>query len=238
MAAALDLDWLDTLPEKSRQAILAEAKILLSRNKLATMYPDTGPYRRELYPKHIEFFSLGAEIRERLFLGGNRTGKTVLGGTETAYHLTGKYPHWWQGRRFDEPVRWWAAGDTRQTTRDIQQLELLGPVNDLGTGLIPADDIIKLRPMSGVPDAYETVTVRHVSGGVSHLGFKSFDQGRKAFQGTAKHGIWLDEECPIEVYVECLMRTMTTNGLIILTFTPLSGLTELVLEFLPGGRVD
>ena len=238
MAAALDLSWLDDLPEKSRQAILAEAKILLSRNKIATMYPNEGPYRRELYSKHTEFFRLGATFRERLFLGGNRTGKTVLGGTETTYHLTGKYPAWWEGRRFDEPVRWWAAGDTRQTTRDIQQLELLGPVNDLCTGRIPADSIIKMRPMSGVPDAYETITVKHVSGGVSHLGFKSFDQGRKAFQGTAKQGIWLDEECPMDVYVECLMRTMTTSGLLLLTFTPLSGLTELVLEFLPKGRVD
>ncbi len=42
---------------------------------------------------------------------------------------------------------------------------------------------------------------------------------------------------PMDIYAECLLRTMTTNGLLILTFTPLQGLTELVLSFLPGGRL-
>ncbi len=41
----------------------------------------------------------------------------------------------------------------------------------------------------------------------------------------------------MDIYSECLLRTMTTNGVIILTFTPLQGLTELVLSFLPGGRL-
>lgn len=34
-----------------------------------------------------------------------------------------------------------------------------------------------------------------------------------------------------------LMRTMTTDGACFLTFTPLNGLTALVLEFLPGGKL-
>ena len=32
--------------------------------------------------------------------------------------------------------------------------------------------------------------------------------------------------------VTCLLRTMTTNGLLIMTFTPLQGITPLVLEYL------
>jgi len=39
----------------------------------------------------------------------------------------------------------------------------------------------------------------------------------------------------MEIYTEFVMRTLTTNGLVWLTFTPLMGLTPLVLEFLPGG---
>ena len=31
----------------------------------------------------------------------------------------------------------------------------------------------------------------------------------------------------------CLLRTMTVNGLILLTATPLQGLTKLMLEYLP-----
>ena len=30
---------------------------------------------------------------------------------------------------------------------------------------------------------------------------------------------------------------MTTNGLVMLTFTPLEGMSEVVLSFLPGGRI-
>ena len=42
----------------------------------------------------------------------------------------------------------------------------------------------------------------------------------------------LDEECPMDIYVESQMRTATTGGIVYLTFTPDSGLTETVLHFL------
>ena len=44
--------------------------------------------------------------------------------------------------------------------------------------------------------------------------------------------IWLDEEPEQEMYTERLMRTMTTDGLILATFTPLQGLTPFVEHFL------
>lgn len=203
------------------------------------MYPDTGPLRRELYGKHLQFFRNGLSNRERLFLAANRVGKSEgVGAYETTLHLTGIYPEWWEGRRFSHPVSVWAAGDTAQTTRDIIQNKLFGPIDDFGTGTIPGDLIIG-RPStkSGIPDAFEIGRVRHVSGGTSIIALKSYDQRRKAFQGTEKHVIWLDEEPPLAIYTECLLRTMTTNGLIICTFTPLLGMSEVVLMYLPGGRV-
>lgn len=170
-------------------------------------------------------------------MAANRAGKTIAGGCEVAYHLTGKYPRWWDGRRFVRPVVFTAAGDTGKTTRDIIQGKLLGPVNDLGTGLIPGDDIVDKRPKSGVPDAYELVYVRHVSGGTSTLYLKSYDQKREAFQGNEMDGIWLDEEPPQDIYTECLLRTMTTDGIILLTFTPLRGMSDVVMSFLTDGRL-
>lgn len=200
------------------------------------LFPDEGPLRRELYPKHTEFFAYGAEKKERAFVAANRIGKSVAGGYEIACHLTGFYPHWWTGRRFDKPVKAWVAGDTSQTVRDILQGKLLGPVGDFGTGIIPGATIIDTKRRAGnVPDLVETVRVKHVSG-VSTLGFKSYDQGREAFQGTEQDIIWLDEEPPVSVYTECLMRTMTTQGIVMLTFTPLRGLSDVVLSFLPDGR--
>ena len=90
---------------------------------------------------------------------------------------------------------------------------------------------------SGVPDAIQSARIRHISGGVSTIGLKSYDQKRKSFQGTGRHGIWLDEECDMGIYTECLLRTMTTNGLMILTFTPLKGISDVVKAFLPGGKL-
>lgn len=210
-------------------------------NRFKDLFPEEGPFRRELYPRHLEFFRVGATFRERCFMAANRVGKTVAGSFEVTAHLTGLYPDWWEGRRFRNPVRVWAAGDTNETTRDIIQYELLGNVIGVdggrkgfdGSGMIPRDCIGQPKWKQGVQDLADTIPILHVTGGWSTIGFKSFDQGRRAFQGTAKEVIWLDEECPIDVYNECLIRTATTRGLLLSTFTPLSGLTETVLQFLP-----
>ena len=49
---------------------------------------------------------------------------------------------------------------------------------------------------------------------------------------TNRDLIWLDEEADREIYVECLLRTMATNGIVMLTFTPLLGVTDIVRDFL------
>lgn len=207
--------------------------------RINAYYPDAGPLRRELYPKHVDYFAAGSGHRERLMLAANRVGKTEgVGGYELTLHLTGLYPHWWTGRRFDRPIKAWASGDTGKTTRDILQEKLLGPLSNLGSGLIPAE-CIEGEPLAkpGVPGAKELVNVRHVSGGCSLLVFKSYDQRREAFQGTEQDVIWLDEEPPLDIYTECLMRTMTNNGMVMCTFTPLMGMSETVMQFLPGGKL-
>ena len=202
-------------------------------------------YAREKYPKHMEFLRASAEYRETCFMAANRVGKTFgAGGYALAAHLSGLYPAWWEGRRFNHPISAWAAGDTYETTRDILQLTLLGEVanNDSGRkaldgrGIIPGPLLGRNTWRSGVQDLVDTQIVKHVTGGNSFLQFKSTDQGRRAFQGTGRHVVLLDEECPVDVYGECLIRTATVNGIIMLTFTPLKGLSEVVLSFLPADQ--
>lgn len=212
--------------------------------KIRTYFRDTGPTRRELYPKHLAFMDAGREYRERLFLKANRVGGTEMGAFEMSLHLTGDYDEyapWWTGRRFDKPIKAWAAGDTGKTTRDILQAKLIGPVEAIGTGMLPAHRIYHTTPKAGLPGAIENVWVHHASGGKSLLQLKSYDQRREAFQGTEQEVIWLDEECDTDIYVECLLRTAATGdfpgGMLMLTFTPIMGLTQLVKEFLPGGRI-
>ena len=231
---------IDALPADLRQQMLEQIEAAIARRKIDTMYPDEGPLRRELYPKHLEFFEAGARYRERCAMAANRVGKTEgMGGYETALHLTGQDPDWWVGRRFDHPVYFWAAGKTNETTRDIVQRKLFGPVTGsgpakafAGTGLIYADCIGKIGWKQGVTDLADTVLIKHVSGGWSELGLKSYQQGRGSFEGTERHGIWLDEEPPLDIYSECLIRTATTNGIVYLTFTPLEGTTGTVMMFI------
>ncbi len=224
------------------QELLTEKKRRLDTNRIVKLFPDTGPLRRELYVRHLEFFRAGAFHQERCFMAANRVGKTICGGYEAALHLTGDYPHWWPGKRFDRPVDVWAAGDTSETTRDIVQLALMGiggeeEEGQLGTGLVPLKAIVgEPTKRAGVRGAMDTATVRHKTGGISTLGFKSFDQGRKKFQGTAKHVVWLDEEPDQPVYSECLLRVMTTSGLVMLTFTPLEGMSSVALMFVDALR--
>src|SRR5690348_11211289 len=172
-----------------------------SRRKLQSYFPETGPLRRELYAKHCEFFAAGRLHRERLMLAANRVGKTEgVGGYEMALHLTGQYPDWWEGRRFDRPIRAWAAGDTGKTVREILQYKLLGPVGAWGTGLIPGDSVSRVvRGTGGVADTVEIVYVKHITGADSTLIFKSYDQRREAFQGTEQDVIWLDEEPSLDI---------------------------------------
>lgn len=178
--------------------------------------------------------------------GGLVHHNTESGAYECALHLTGQYPTWWDGRRFDKPVRLWAAGKTNETTRDIIQDKLLGSVafassrkTFSGTGMIPGDTIGGVTWKQGVADLADTIKIKHKSGGWSTLGLKSYQQGRGSFEGTAQQVIWLDEEPPVDVYGECLIRTATTRGLVMLTFTPLEGLSDTVMSFLPTEyRID
>ena len=137
-------------------------------------------------------------------------------------------------------MRWWAAGKTNETTRDIVQATLLGGIAQRdgrkhfdGTGVVLGERLGPVTWKQGVSDLADTIRVRHVSGGWSVLGFKSYQQGRGSFEGTAQHGIWLDEEPPMDVYGECIIRTATTNGLVLLTFTPLAGMSDVVMSFMP-----
>lgn len=195
------------------------------------------PFSIERCHKHREFFKAGATYPERLFMAGNRCGKSVSGAIEASYHATGDYPDWWEGRKFDHATAGWAAGDTSQTTRDTVQKELLGPPGAIGTGTIPKDRIIKILAKPGIPNGVESVWVRHKNGGVSTIDFKTYEQGVRAFYGTARHWVWLDEECPELIYNECLIRTMTTGGIVFVTFTPLHGITPFIVNFMKNAKL-
>ena len=193
------------------------------------------------YAKQMEFHALGATKRERLFLAGNQLGKTLAGAAEVAMHLTGRYPVDWPGRQWDRPTIWLAGSESYELTRDGVQRLLVGPPDkeeEWGTGFIPASCIISRSRRMGVSNALDTITVRHVSGGASTLMFKAYEQGRGKWQANTVDGVWFDEEAPEDVYMEGITRTNATQGMILMTFTPLLGMSSVVMRFLMDENED
>jgi phage terminase large subunit-like protein len=168
-------------------------------------------------------------------MAGNQLGKTLGGAAECSMHLTGEYPDWWEGRRFDKPVILIAGSESAELTRDGVQRLLVGPPDreeEWGTGFIPQRCIAARTRRMGVSNALDTVTVKHVSGGQSTLYLKSYDQGRSKWQANTVDFVWFDEEPPEDVYFEGITRTNATKGSVMVTFTPLKGMSSVVARFL------
>ena len=114
----------------------------------------------------------------------------------------------------------------------------LAGLDNVLKGLIPGDNIVG-QPSTGrgVADTIDTARIRHKSGGVSSLTLKTYEQGRESFQAAKIDIGWCDEEPPQAVYSEFLTRLMSTvpgepNGVMMCTFTPLLGVSEVVQYFL------
>lgn len=216
------------------------AKIAELTRKLEWQVAGQKLKRYSPYPWQKDFHAAGVDHPERMLMAANRVGKTQCAAAEVAMHLTGDYPDWWQGRRFDHPTLCWTGSPTNETSRDIVQTELLGGMGEkLGTGWVPRSSIVgtpKTR-QAGVKDVVDSFTVRHKSGGLSICTMKTYEQGWQKWQGTAPHVVWDDEE-PDDymIYSESQTRILTSKGILLVTFTPLRGVTDLVQHFQDGGK--
>jgi phage terminase large subunit-like protein len=187
------------------------------------------------YPYQQDFHATGFKNNQRLLMAANRIGKSYCGAAEMSYHLTGMYPDWWNGRKFDKPITAWAGGVSNETTRDIVQAELLGSPDDpeaFGSGAIPKENIIKTERKPGVPNAKSVALIRHTSGENSSLHFKAYEMGVDKWQGRSVDVVWLDEEPSRELYSQAVTRTLDRKGMVYMTFTPEQGMTETVAAFM------
>ena len=123
----------------------AEKAIELAE-KITELYETNRLFEYTPYEYHRRFHDAkdmaGRLARQRLLMAANKTGKTFCGACEMAYHLTGRYPEWWTGAKFNRRITAWAAGITTANTRDIVQTELLGEAGDedeFGKGAIPKE---------------------------------------------------------------------------------------------------
>jgi len=204
--------------------------------------PETGLYNRHKYKKALEFFKAGNSHRFRMFGGPNGCGKSFNLALELTYHITGEYPEWWEGKRQPEPKQWWIVAESGATFRDSLQILLLGnSLNDdeLGTGLIPKSKIRNVSHWPSIGGAVQVIQVEHKLGHTCTISVKTSDQKRENLQASNLDGVLFDEEPPLDIYTECLYRLRGSptkpSGMSLMGFTPLKGLTDVVLQYLENG---
>lgn len=198
---------------------------------------------RELYTKHLEFFSSGKDYMIRLFCAGNRCGKSESGSYELALHSMGRYPVWWKGLTRKKPGVYWAACYTNEKVRDGIHKSLLGDYNNWGTGLIPKERIKHRQSKHNVAGLYDYVEIwwgENLEYAKQHnlystIFFKTYDAEVRAFTSTNCDGVLLDEIPKLSIYLESKQRVVEKRGFVMITFTPDQGMNETTLAFWPDG---
>ena len=184
-----------------------------------------------------EFFKTGDSAR-RGILAANRIGKTVSTCYETAMHLTGRYPDWWLGKKFNKPVTAFVAGEGWEQVARVLQDELIGTKDikmrdSIGTGAIPLECLVTDTMRCDGANVIG-IEVRHASGSNSYLLFGNYTQEVRNLQGFKLDFVVFDEQPPDDVFSELVTRTATTQGQVLCSFTPLKGLNGLVSKFWYG----
>lgn len=189
------------------------------------------------FEHQLTFFKTGsnAGAERRGILAANRIGKTVSTCYETAMHLTGLYPDWWEGHRFNKAITCMVAGEGWSQVALVLQNELLGTqdvkiTENLGTGAIPRDCIV-VDTMRNDGANCIGVEIKHISGAKSYLLFANYTQEVRQLQGFKLNLAVFDEQPPDDFFSEIVTRTATTQGKVLCSFTPLKGLNGLVSKF-------
>lgn len=156
-----------------------------------------------------DFLRGASTHRTRVFRGGNRTGKTVVGAVETALRLCNWHP--FRPWPDDRPPWLWAVG----LDWEFGVGQVLWPKLKR---LLPAREVANvLYYRRGAPDIAQTVLMRNGA----RLDFKSADSGREKFQGADLDGAWCDEEIDGDVVEEVRMRLVDRAGDLWFTLTPI-----------------
>lgn len=185
-------------------------QLVLERMALDVYRPNPGP--QEAFHRSLK--------RLRFVFGGNRAGKTVAAAVEAAYRIAGEHP-FDPGIKQKGPQSGWIVSPTFEVQREAAQRVLLK--------YLPQTRLLWVRPIyrDKARDYLDRIEARvaHGRGKFREITvtFKSAEQGRTAFQGASIPWIWIDEEVPIDIFTECLMRVMDVKGEIWGAMTPLIG---------------
>lgn len=162
-------------------------------------------------PHEKQIFFHSSTTKGRLYIGGNRSGKTVGGITEDVMRLRGVHPY-------------------QQVPPAPIQGRIVTVSYTEGIKLIILPELAKWLPPSDLvngswEDSYNSNERMLTLSNGSTCELMSYDQQLVKFAGTARHFIHFDEEPPKDIFDECKMRTMDTGGPWYITMTPVEGMT-------------
>lgn len=165
----------------------------------------------------------------KLYIGGNRSGKTVGGCTEDVMRLIGK--HRFRTDLPNPPIR------GRIVCVDVEE----------GIKKIAIPEIMRWLPRNYLKngsweDSYDKQARTLTLTNGSFLEFMSYEQLKDKFAGTSRHFVHFDEEPPLDIFNECMMRLVDTDGDWWITMTPLIEMSwtkdQLYDPFQAGDRQD
>lgn len=161
------------------------------------------------HAKQIRFHS--SKKQGRLYIGGNRSGKTVGGVAEDVYRLKGEHPY---QQVHPAPTRGRIV--TVSYTEGIEKI--IKP--ELSKWLPPS-----LLINGSWEDSWTASTRTLELSNKSTCELMSYDQHLTKFAGTSRHFIHMDEEPPKSIFDENKMRLLDTDGKWYITMTPVEGMT-------------
>lgn len=217
--------------------LLAAITEIAEQNRLLDWFVESYPYRWQR-----DYFDAGAFASQRMLMAANGVGKSQTVCAELAMHLTGRYPPWWKGVRFNYGgwEAWVGSIDNDMQKRGPQRALLGRELDQLGTGLIPKDAIAKEPQLrqAGVKSVADTLVVKHASGRPVTVKFLTYEQGWRKWQsGDPKIILWDEEpdESNVEqkdILSEALTRLVRNNGIFMVGYTPLLGETQITQHFM------
>lgn len=195
----------------------------LFSDRLAAASQNPTIHAYEPHEKQLAFHS--STKKERLYVGGNRSGKSVGGCVEDIYRLRGEHP-------FQAVPSAPVAGRIVGVDFDNGIEKILKPIIQKW---IPPSLLINGNWEDSYNKGLRTLTCDNGS----TLEFMSYVQEVDKFAGTSRHFVHLDEEPPRLVYEECKARTLDVGGVIYLTMTPLEGMDWSYDQlYIPGKNND
>lgn len=147
----------------------------------------------------------------RLYIGGNRSGKTVGGIVEDVWWLTGTHPYI---ETPPPPIR------GRIVTVDFENGWELIIKPELQRWL-PATALVNGSWTDSWSEKYKILTLANGS----RLDIMSYSQATEKQAGTSRHFVHFDEEPPSVLFDENMMRLMDVQGKWWVTMTPVEGAT-------------